>query len=133
MKLDYWPDNTEFWIRIDGTTKIFSRYYNTSIRPILSSEENLCADGDYLRDWDDIILVDVNFTHGGSFMVVEIGVSQWQGGSELPGQSGSSFWGIREIRVTLNRCDEACLDCINGGGSNECMTCASGYFASTVH
>lgn len=104
-KIDSWLNNTIFFM-VDGTTAWLATYNSTN-----GGTSDFCGNPTPIPDtintnFNDLI-VPISFTvpHTASSLTIKVL-------SNLVGTSGS--WGIRNLNITMQACDESCLTCTNG-------------------
>lgn len=104
-KIDSWLNNTIFFM-VDGVTAWVGTYNSTN-----GGTSDFCGNPTPIPDaintnFNDLI-VPVSFTipHTATSLTIKIL-------SNLVGTSGS--WGIRNLNITMQACDESCLTCTNG-------------------
>ena len=101
-KIDTWAAGAQLNVAINGSS-IFTKTYTNE------GTSNLCTSGDTAQnDYADNIslIVDVEWP------VVNLSI----------GVNSAVLWGIRALKVSLNKCDGSCLTC-SGYLDNQCLTC----------
>ena len=104
-KIDSWPNATLFVMADGSTAGLFSFDSSNPGTSDLCGNPNPIPDSINTNYNDNLVTLNVTIAHSASSLTLTFI-------SNLMGSAGS--WGIRELNITMEACDESCDSCTNG-------------------